>query len=213
MDFRPVVDRYLAGPVTVLHGVQFGHPFLHGGVDAQVEFFDLLRAGYFFPDKLVDGPTVDYADQFTDHPTEVPWMIGDHPARFVVQGYLFHGFHRRFPVVPPVPGHVARGVGEPRFVGQHVPDSDLFLAVLGECGPVGGDRVVPAQFAPLPKDVETGGGHRFGGGVKDKQCVFSYRSARLLVSQAAVQVNDRHPVPVDRQRRARVDSSFDLLIE
>jgi len=104
-------------------------------------------------------------------------------------------------------------VGETRLVSQDVFDGDVFLALLGKAGPVGGDLVVPVKLAPFPEDVQAGRGHSFGGGIEDEHGVLGHRLARLLVGQAAVEVQDRQPVPVDRQRRARVDPGLDLLIE
>ena len=98
-------------------------------------------------------------------------------------------------------------------MGQNMSDSNVALAFLGKSGPIFGNRVVPPKLPPFPKNVDTGGGQGFGGGIQDEHGVAGHGEARISVGLAAKEIQHGFAMPVHRQRRARMDPLLDLLLE
>ena len=93
-------------------------------------------------------------------------------------------------------------------------DQHAVLAVLAECRPVGGDRLVELQPAALDLLPERDRGERLGAGEEREERVRADRFAALGVGVARGEVEDELAAVIDGERRAGEEPQrAELLVE
>ena len=120
---------------------------------------DAERLGEFVAQDFVDRAAGSAPDDLGGQVAVGPTLIAGRRARLPFGSAIGQQLSHRVLVDQGVHGDVRRQEGQAAGVAQYVPDGDLFLAVLGEFGPILGDRGVVAEFAALDqKRGENGGG-------------------------------------------------------
>ncbi len=90
-----------------------------------------------------------------------------------------------------------------RLVGEQLSHGDMFLALLGELRPVGGDRLVEVEEVARVGGRHGGRGHALGRGEDRHDRVGPPRQAALAIPQSTPQVHDL--LAISEHRHGRTD--------
>jgi hypothetical protein len=102
---------------------------------------------------------------------------------------------------------------EARLMTQQLAHGDLVLAVLGELGPVGRDPLVVVQPAARVGDGQRHRRKTLGRGMDYHHRVALPRLVRLLVADAAPEIDDLLAEVVRRARAAQFSAAGEVLLE